>query len=211
MAASHTKIQPVVSLCHLLSRKDFRMSFVKAMKDEASCLPIATYAENVIIFFDDWDQDTQVDYDFASDLTHTFSGYSIHVIPVFITHSEHIATKLCYLNRGVRMRPFPKCMDLACDWQVGDGKQICRIGDKIDWIFPAWSRDDKAGIMDGQEVVVTSPDMCSGISNKMVPMLVPNDRSFFDGKSPSFAMDGCSRISPNTSWASMQMAAVSSH
>jgi hypothetical protein len=132
---------------------------------------------------------------------HTFSGCSIHVIPVFITHSEDIATKLCYLNRGAKMRPFPECMDLACDWQVGDGEEICRIGDtidicrigdKINWMFPVWSRDDMAGIMDGQEVVVTSPAMCSGISNKMVPMLVPDDRSVFDGKSPVLAMRECS-------------------
>lgn len=49
-------------LCHLLSRRDFRKCFVKAMKDEAGCLPIATYAESVIIFFDEVDQDTQVDF-----------------------------------------------------------------------------------------------------------------------------------------------------
>ena len=175
-------------LCWLLSLDDFRKSFVNAMKDESLLLPCRTDPENVIIFFDDFDEVDDTDYLFAKDVMHAFTSSSINVVPIFITQTQEIANRLCYLNRGAKIRPFPECMEDTCRWNVGCGKERYIVGDEIGWKFPVWTHDDMLRITQGQLVRVDCDATCGLTSFKKVPMMVPPDRSSFDGLDPGAAM-----------------------
>lgn len=93
------------------------------MKYEAACLPSGEPVKSLVIYFDEWDDED--DQAFAKALMHGFNECTITVIAVFVTCKNEVASDLCFLNMGEKIRPFPCQLDITCEWSKSghiDGK-----------------------------------------------------------------------------------------